>query len=484
MKKPLFTALFFLLAIPFFIFPVSAAEGEPEEHSLSIQYLNEDGSQAFPAYSARIAEGEEYSVPSPVSEDAFPNPSEVSGIMGNEDIDEIVTYGSYFYGTECYSRKTGVLLYSRSNNSGSVPGNTVRIVPPLIRGYSSPEPAYYTINALGGSAGILKFTYYPNRYSVTFNFIYPDGTIAFEPRAVQIYYDDPVTVYCPPLEGYQPLCDAFGQPLKLTAADTSFDVVYTPKDCTLTIKYQYADGSEAFPSYTETVKYNGNYSVESPTLLGYEPNIPVVSGVMNSDGLEIIVTYLRGNPILTIDYLYPDGSQAAPSAKSAVKTGQSYNIMSPLVPGYTPDKPVISGIMRDEDIHITVTYNKTKYLLTIKYNHPNGSRIAPDYTGRYEEGESYEVPSPSVIGYTTGTEVVAGIMPAHNVIKTTTYYLSGSADMGDTSNLLNVISASGEYIQVYISKTLLTLITAGLIIFAALMVIRVIPGVLKRFTRS
>jgi len=483
LKKPLLTALFFLLAIPFLIFPVSAAEGESEEHSLSIQYLNEDGSQAFPAYSARIAEGEEYSVPSPVSEELSPDFEIVSGIMGDEDISETVTYAlKYYVYATLTSRRTNKVL--STVQYGPHDGNKTSIIRPVsLPGYSSPSPSEFEILVNYQNHNV-EFTYYPNRYNVTFNFLYSDGTVAFAPLTTSIYYDDPVTVYCPPLEGYQPFCGALGQPLKSTAVGTSFDVVYTPKDCPLTIKYQYADGTEAFPPYTGTVKYNGNYSVESPALLGYEPNIPVVSGVMNSDGREIVVTYLRGIPILTIDYLYPDGSQAAPSAKSAIKTGQSYNIMSPLVPGYTPDKPVISGIMGNENIHVTVTYNKTKYLLTIKYNYPNGSRIAPDYIGRYEEGEQYEVPSPSVIGYTTGTEVVSGIMPAHNVVKTAAYYLEGSAVMGDMSNLLDAVSSSGEYIQVYISKTLLTLITAGIIILAAFMALRLALYIIRRFIRS
>ena len=483
MKKPLLTALFFLLTIPFFIFPAAALDEEPAEHSLQIQYLNEDGSQAFPTYSARIAEGEEYSVPSPVSEGASPNPETVSGVMGGKDVEEVVTYAfRYYVYATLKSRRTNKVL--RTVQYGPHGGDKTSIIRPVsLPGYSYPSPSEFEILVNYQNHNV-EFTYYPNRYNVTFNFLYSDGTAAFAPLTTSIYYDDPVTVYCPPLEGYQPFCGALGQPLKSTAIDTSFDVVYTPKDCTLTIKYQYADGSEAFPPYTGTVKYNGDYSVESPALLGYEPNIPVVSGVMNSDGREIVVTYLRGNPILTIDYLYPDGSQAAPSAKSAIKTGQSYTIMSPLVPGYTPDKPVISGVMRDEDIHVIVTYNKTKYLLTIKYNYPNGSRIAPDYTGRYEEGENYEVPSPSVIGYTTGTDVISGIMPAHNVVKTATYYLEGSAVMGDMSNLLDAVSSSGEYIQVYISKTLLTLITAGIIIFAAFMALRLALYIIRRFIRS
>ena len=135
--------------------------------------------------------------------------------------------------------------------------------------------------------------------------------------------------------------------MKSTAIDTSFDVVYTPKDCTLTIKYQYADGSEAFPPYTGTVKYNGNYSVESP---------------VGNNNMYIFV--------------------------------------------------------------------------------------------------------PHDAGYNRLVRRVAGHQRGHDGIALS------SAVMGDMSNLLDAVSSSGEYIQVYISKTLLTLITAGIIIFAAFMALR------------
>ena len=80
--------------------------------------------------------------------------------------------------------------------------------------------------------------------------------------------------------------------------------------------------------------------------------------------------------------------------------------------------------------------------------------------------------------------MVSGIMPAHNVVKTAAYYLEGSAVMGDMSNLLDAVSSSGDYIQLYISKTLLTLITAGIIILAAFMALRLALYIIRRFIRS
>jgi hypothetical protein len=56
--------------------------------------------------------------------------------------------------------------------------------------------------------------------------------------------------------------------------------------------------------------------------------------------------------------------------------------------------------------------------------------------------------------------------------------------MGDMSNLLDAVSSSGDYIQLYISKTLLTLITAGIIILAAFMALRLALYIIRRFIRS
>ena len=55
--------------------------------------------------------------------------------------------------------------------------------------------------------------------------------------------------------------------------------------------------------------------------------------------------------------------------------------------------------------------------------------------------------------------------------------------MGDMSNLLDAVSSSGEYMREYLSKTLLTLVTAGLVMFAGFIVIRVILYIIRRFTR-
>ena len=99
------------------------------------------------------------------------------------------------------------------------------------------------------------------------------------------------------------------------------------------------------------------------------------------------------------------------------------------------------------------------------------------------EGEKYEIPSPSVMGYETESMTISGVMPAHDVIETVSYRLAGEPVMGDMSGLLDVVSSSGEYMREYLSKTLLTLVTAGFVMFAGFIVIRVILYIIRRFTR-
>lgn len=623
MKKPLLTALLFLLTIPFFIFPASAADEEPVEHSLNIQYLNEDGSQAFPTYSAQLMEGEEYSVPSPASEEASPNPETVSGIMGDEDVSEIVTYASeryrltidYVY-LDDYSLKLApsYVGYFRVGEEYNVPS-------PVIQGYTPHFVGGEVVTGTMSAAGAYHRVVYRDSFHwLIVNYCFLDGKTAAYIFQDRFKYGSTYSIPSPSVKGYTP--DTLVLSGTVTAApneNITKTIYYYPIDCNLTIKYQYEDGSEAFPFYKETIKYDASYSVESPLMDGYEPDIPLVSGKINSENLEIIVTYKKNNPILTIDYLFPDGSPAAESVSEAFAPGeeyrinsptvrghvpdipivtgtmpeedfsvtvryslkvsklvidyryedgrkaantvtrsleynQPYDIPSPAVSGHVPDKPTVSGKMWEGDIHVTVTYSQpphtltiryqykdgteaappytasvkyndyfsvpspavpgftpersvvsgkmgdadatftvvykpTKYLLTIKYNRQsgktraNGTKIAPDYTGRYEEGEKYEVPSPSVMGYQTEAMTVTGIMPAHDVIETVSYSLAGEPVMGDMSGLLDVVSSSGEYMREYLSKMLLTLVTAGLVMFAGFIVIRVILYIIRRFTR-
>ena len=64
------------------------------------------------------------------------------------------------------------------------------------------------------------------------------------------------------------------------------------------------------------------------------------------------------NPTLTIRYWYDEvgGKQAADDHKETLASGSKYDVTSPSINGYSPDKDVVRGTMPDEDVIIDVIY--------------------------------------------------------------------------------------------------------------------------------
>ena len=143
-----------------------------------------------------------------------------------------------------------------------------------------------------------------------------------------------------------------------------FEAPPTPAKHTLTIQYQYEDGSQAAEPAIRSLAAGDSYEVVSPVLSGYAADKPTVSGTMPDNDLTITVTYTAIPPTpaehtLTIQYQYEDGSQAAEPAIRSLAAGDSYEVVSPVLSDYTADKPTVSGMMPDSDLTITVIYAKS-----------------------------------------------------------------------------------------------------------------------------
>ena len=94
---------------------------------------------------------------------------------------------------------------------------------------------------------------------------------------------------------------------------------------------------------------------------------------------------------LSIDYHYEDGTEAAPSYVQLLEEGSAYDVLSPEIPGYTPDKASIAGEMGEEDAVFTVTYIKDPIpvdsrTLTIYYLLADGSQTAEPYSAEMAVG--------------------------------------------------------------------------------------------------
>ena len=67
----------------------------------------------------------------------------------------------------------------------------------------------------------------------------------------------------------------------------------------------------------------------------------------------------KGGNVLQIEYLFVDGKTAAKTYFAGISSGEKYDVKSPSISGYAPDKDSISGTMGNEDISVKVTYHAT-----------------------------------------------------------------------------------------------------------------------------
>ena len=142
---------------------------------------------------------------------------------------------------------------------------------------------------------------------------------------------------------------------------TGYDVYNThaseepdPRQYTLIVRY-WADGRKVFPDFKATHRYGDPYNVVSPALAGYTVDKPAVSGVIYRD-TEWDVYYTPGNVKLTVYYQYLDGTTAADTHYETLHAGDAYSVPSPVIPGYTANILLVSGVMPGHDMEYVVIY--------------------------------------------------------------------------------------------------------------------------------
>ena len=69
---------------------------------------------------------------------------------------------------------------------------------------------------------------------------------------------------------------------------------------------------------------------------------------------------------LTINYLYENGSTAAPSYTARVNYGDTYSVTSPNVQGHSPSRQIVSGTMGATNMSVDVVYSANTYTVTFK----------------------------------------------------------------------------------------------------------------------
>lgn len=142
-------------------------------------------------------------------------------------------------------------------------------------------------------------------------------------------------------------------------------VTYTapekPTPHKVTVKYQYEDGSEAAPDAVEE-HFNGkDFSINSPEIADYTPDIKTVFGTMGNQDQTYIVIYKPNppeptKPTVTIHYVYEDGSPAADDYIAELEPNTFFEVPSPEIENYTPDQDKITDTIGGEDLEYFVHY--------------------------------------------------------------------------------------------------------------------------------
>lgn len=218
------------------------------------------------------------------------------------------------------------------------------------------------------------------KHDLTINYQYSNGT-----EAVGTYcgsFDEGTTydIPSPVISGFVP--DKISVIGTMPNADVTETVTYNKKKATLTIKYLYEDGSEAAPTYVGEYDVGEMANVTSPVIAGYKPSLAVVSGAILDWSSVINVTYTKiDTPVsssepssseesssggsssdtaekydLTIDYQKPDGTDLAGAYKAKLAEGETYNVPSPTIGGYVPDRYSVFGTMPNRAVTEKVTY--------------------------------------------------------------------------------------------------------------------------------
>ena len=87
----------------------------------------------------------------------------------------------------------------------------------------------------------------------------------------------------------------------------------------------------------------------------YMPDDKVLVDTM-APGNDLYAIWAKGSYLLTIHYVYASGGEAKPDHTEVLGFGAPYSVISPSIPGYTADKPVVTGTMPAAPVTVTVTY--------------------------------------------------------------------------------------------------------------------------------
>ena len=252
----------------------------------SILYEIESGTAAAGYVFKNVANGKYLTLGS--DEYLIVGDNSLAWLWANGDLNNQIDSDGYYY----LSRASNSTYFTTSKNTQ---GTVV-----MYREVSA-EVNYYTTDPVVAQ---------PTYYTVTFKDW--DGTVlkteeVLEGAAATAPTDPTRTGYT--FTGWDV---AFGN----VQSDLVVTAQYTINSYLLTVYYVYEDGTTAMSPYTQTYAYGAAYSVTSPEIAGYTPDMAVVTGTMGAADAEVTVTYTADAPTVLIGDVNCDGVVTASDISS------------------------------------------------------------------------------------------------------------------------------------------------------------------------
>lgn len=342
-----------------------------------------------------------------------------------EDKVYTITYvpHQHFVFITCVSSKDGKEIFNNKftyeyGEEYSNQSNTDLV--PTIPGYTVQTDSANVSGVMGDASVELTLVYDPNPHTLTINYKYENGETAAPTVTVDAYYDYSYSISSPVIEGYTPK-DSEDHILTVVEGtlkgDTVYDIIYEAVECTINVRYLYADGSEASPTKTIGKKFGDAYDIAALSITGYTPNVSGYSGTVTETEITLDFVYTINYYTLTINYVDANGNEMAPSYIVSLPYGDSYSVDSPIIQGYQISPSVVSGTI-EGNVTKTANYNLNPHMLIINY-YVGNTIIATyeqqyDYTANYSVNSLEQVPSKYAEYYNLvdpSQEIVAGIMP-------------------------------------------------------------------------
>ena len=135
------------------------------------------------------------------------------------------------------------------------------------------------------------------------------------------------------------------------ATDETYTTADMPNNSTITLPGYTGLGLPENPGYT----FAGWNTQANGSGMTFRTGEKVLVDTM-APGNHLYAIWAKGSYLLTIHYVYASGGAAKPDYTEVLDFGTPYSVTSPSIPGYTADKPVVTGTMPAAPVTVTVTY--------------------------------------------------------------------------------------------------------------------------------